>query len=170
MIIILYEEEWMNECRQCKLKGKNKIENENTFPTIPENSLILLVSVKPFFPFFLLLLSWFLSVTSLMNSLCLFWPWRFLGFWLQSSLSTHSAQSSLLDKNKALLFDDAYQVDISLPHMGSGGEESLSMCCWIIHFLCFSRVVRVRLKSSSWRLLSWTPPKETVTCIMVSGW
>lgn len=72
------------------------------------------------------------------------------------------------DKNNTFFYDD-YQVDISPLHWGPRGEESLMIRCWIIHFLCFSRVVRVRLKSSSWRLLSWIPPKETVTCIMVSG-
>lgn len=83
------------------------------------------------------------------------------------SLSTFSL--IIFVQIRTIHFYDDYQVDISPLHWGLGGQESLMIRCWIIHFLCFSRVVRVRLKSSSWRLLSWIPPKETVTCIMVSG-
>lgn len=90
-------------------KGENKIENENMFPTIPENSLILLVSVKPFFPFFLLL-SWSL-LFDVFNELTLTVSSN-LDVSQDSDLSLLSQHILFdhprLDKNKTLFFDDDY--------------------------------------------------------------
>lgn len=166
MSIILYKEK--EGLKRKQLKGEYKIDNDDGVSRHSFYQSYSFGFCKTIFYFFSCFPGFFSLIFDELTFVCS----SNLGVSQDSGFSLLS-QYILLDhlcsdKNNTF-FNDDYQVDISPLHWGPGGKESLMIRCWIIHFLCFSRVVRVRLKSSSWRLLSWIPPKETVTCIMVSG-